>query len=245
LWKDAAEDALQRQTTNEGMRKAFGAVVVHGLALRWVAFLTSSAPEWRWGIKCPAVCVGKGAYFFNTLCWFEFDEEALVREPCKHVAADTFPPRDNIAPSTYSLVPGSSNAVIEGVGCVAVRVPIFCRTSLPVGREFPITAADHMYFTVQMMPLDAVNARAYAADFERLVRKMPGDDVPCLHLFFTPQQYTPDPSVVEALLTMLRSLSHQHFVACVNVQNCMTPSPAWTLACAGFATPPGFNKSQS
>jgi hypothetical protein len=167
------------------------------------------------------------------------------------VAADTFPPRDNIALSTYSLVPGKSNAVI-GVGCVAVRLPISHSAFLPVDRQGPITAADLMYFTAQLMPLDMISARAYASDFKQLVQKMPGDHVPCLHLFFTPQQYAPDPSVVEELLEMLRCCSargyatypREHFVACVNVQDCLTPSLAWTLACAGFATPPGFTKSQ-
>jgi hypothetical protein len=252
LWKDAAEGALQRQTTDEGMRKAFGAVIVHGLALRWAAFLVPPGLRRAALLRPPALrhIEGPGAFAVKGACldtdgklrWIDLSN-VDVREPCKHVAADTFPPHDSIALSTYSLVTAPTNAIVEGIGCVAVRGPS--------GHRYPylIAVAERMYFTVQLKPLDTASARAYVRDFKRLITKMPGDEVPCLHFFFTPQQSVPDLKTVKSFLKRLRAArglgtgsDPRDVVACVSVEDCLTPSLAWTFACAGFA--PGFKNSR-
>jgi hypothetical protein len=171
---------------------------------------------------------------------------AEVREPCTHMAAGTFPPDSSIALSTYRLVAAPTDAIIEGVGCVAVRV----RSDCPSPNRFAKT--DRLYFTVVLKPLDATSARAYADDFERLVATMSGDDdAPCVHMFWTPQRRTPDRSTLEALLKRFRSLRGgkaagfcRDLVVCVSVDDYFTPSLAWTLACAEFATPRDVEKSK-
>jgi hypothetical protein len=244
VWKDVVDDALQRQTTDEGMRKAFGAVLVHGLALRWAAVLEPPLqrraalvrpPVVRW-LEDPGLFGVKGACLDTNgkLRWIDLSD-VDVREPCAHVAADAFPPHDSIAPNTYSLVAAPTNAIVEGVGCITARVRS--------GRyPYLISTPERMYFTVVLKPLNAISARAYVRDFKQLIKKMPGDEVPCLHLFFTPQQSAPDLPTVKSLLKRLRSARGlgtgacpRDIVACVSVEDCLTPSLAWTFASAGFA----------
>jgi hypothetical protein len=238
LWIKAAGDALQ-QTSAEGMRKAFEAMVVHGLALRWAAFLTPT-PETALRPTPPAVppsvgfCAGRGAYLDPTgnVCWIELPDVAVC-EPCTdtRVAARTLPPPGGIAPDTYTLVSApatgaATNTGVMGGGCVAV-------SSLPP----PFAGSGHVYFTVR--------SYQFALDAEASERQMPAmpSDAPCIHLFWTPRPYAPELSAVEVLLRKLRSSRGDgaaafgpcvDVVAWVNVQDCLTPSLAWTLACAGF-----------
>jgi hypothetical protein len=234
LWTKAARGALQ-QSTAEGMRNAFEAVVVHGLALRWAAFLTPT-PETPLKPNPPATppsvgfCAGRGAYLdpADSLCWIELPDVAVC-EPCTdtQVAARTFPPPGGIAPNTYTLVSAAvTNTVVTGGGCVAV-------SSLPP----PFAGSGHVYFTVR-----SHQSASGAEALERLMPLMPSD-APCIHVFWTPRPYSPEASMVEALLRKLRSSRSDSaaasglsldVVAFVNVKDCLTPSLAWTLACAGF-----------
>jgi hypothetical protein len=234
LWTKAAGDALQ-QTSAEGMRNAFEAMVVHGLALRWAAFLAPT-PETPLRPNPPAAprsvgfCPGRGAYLdpVGNVCWIELSDVAVC-EPCTdtRVAARTLPPPGGIAPNTYTLVSApATNTVAMGGGCVAV-------SSLPP----PFAGSGHVYFTVRSHQF-ALDADALA----RLVSAMPSD-APCIHVFWTPRPYAPELSAVEVLLRKLRSSRGDgaaafgpcvDIVAWVNVQDCLTPSLAWTLTCAGF-----------
>jgi hypothetical protein len=233
LWRDVAAEASQ-QTTVEGMRKSFGLMIAHGLALRWAAFLAPTPPTTlRPTPPAPppsvAFCAGRGAYLdpAGTLCWIELSDVAVC-EPCTciQVAAGTFPPPGGIAPNTYTLTSAAATMTgVGGGGCVAVSV-------LPP----PFEEFNHVYFTVRSHQ-SASDADALA----RLVPAMP-NDAPCLHVFWTPRPYTPEPLAVEALLRRLRSSRVDgaaatprcvDVVAWVNVQDCLTPSLAWTLACAG------------
>jgi hypothetical protein len=113
---------------------------------------------------------------------------------------------------------------VEGGGCAAV-------SALPR----PFEGFNHVYFTVR--------SHQFASDADALARLVPAmpSDAPCIHVFWTPRPYTPEPLVVEALLRKLRpsrgdgaaSGSCLDIVAWVNVQDRLTPSLAWTLACAG------------
>jgi hypothetical protein len=82
--------------------------------------------------------------------------------------------------------------------------------------------------------------------FERLVSTMP-THAPCIHLFWTPRPYVPAPSRLKALLQKLRSSRGPclDVVACVNVQDCLTPSLAWTLTCAGVEAVPRVDVTES
>jgi hypothetical protein len=237
LWTKAADGALQ-QSTAEGMRRGFEAMVVHGLALRWAAFLapTPSTPLRPTPPAAPpfvGFCAGRGAYLdpAGNLCWIELSDVAVC-EPCTYtyVAADTFPPPGGITPSTYTLTSASAaDPVVGDGGCVTV-------SSLPK----PVEGFSHVYFTVRSHQPHQPASNADA--LERLMPAMPSD-APCVHVLWTARPYTPEPSALDALLRKLRASRGDgaaasgpclDIVACVNVQDCMTPSLAWTLTCAGF-----------
>jgi hypothetical protein len=235
-WTEAADDALQ-QASSEGMRKAFEAMVVHGMALRWAAFLALTPPTLTQPTPPappPSVgfCAGRGAYLdpAGTLCWIELSNVAVC-EPCTYQFVTgrlAFPPPGGTKRATYALTAASvTHPVIEDGGSVAV-------SSLPR----PFESSGHVYFTVR--------SHKFASDaggLERLVQTLPSD-APCIHLLWTPRPYTPEPSIVDALLRKLRSSRGGggaaavgpplDIVAFVNVQDCLTPSLAWTLTCAGF-----------
>jgi hypothetical protein len=149
------------------------------------------------------------------------------------VAAGTFPPPGGIARNTYTMYTvvsaSSANPVVTGGGCVTVP-------SLPL----PFAEFNHVYFTVRSHQF---------ADADALERQMPvmPTDAPCIHLFWTPRPYAPEPSALDALLRKLRASRGDGAVTCgscvdivafVNVQDCLTPSLAWTLTCAGFDAEP-------
>jgi hypothetical protein len=230
-WKTAGHDAMQ-QTSNEGMRKVFEAVVAHGLALRWAAFLEPS-PLIDVKLFPPGFCAaGKGAYLdaADKLCWIELCQVAVC-EACALVAGTTFPPPGGLTRNEYTLATDTNNPVVEGGGCVSV-------SSLPD----PFERVNHMYFTVQMKRTVTQASKefsAYRTGLNRLVTALP-QNAPCIHLFWTVRPYNPEPSTLVALLTELRSSRSRgaadpplDIVACVNVQHCLTPSLAWTLTCAG------------
>jgi hypothetical protein len=231
LWRKAATDALQ-QPNEEGMRKQFEQVVARGLVLRWAAFLAPTPPTpTQPAPPAPppsvAFCAGRGAYLDpdGSLCWIELSDVAVC-EPFTYVHGEvrTFPPPGGIPRSTPALVSAAATnpAVVSG-GCVTV-------SSLPR----PFEGFRHVYFTVR-------SHRSASPDAGGLGRLMP-TDAPCLHVFWTPRSYTPEPSALEALLRKLRSSRGGaaaigpcfDVVAFVNVQDCLTPSLAWTLTCADF-----------
>jgi hypothetical protein len=257
LWKQSADRAVS-QTYVDGIRKAFEEVVVHGLALRWAACLAPTPPTTATpgAPRSVEFCAGRnacGAYLDSAgkLRWINLSS-VMVCEPCTHVAAETFPtPGASIAPNTYTLATSPTNPVVEGGGSVSV-------SSLPD----PLKGSDHVYFTVQTKHTVTGSSNqfaAYAAGLPALASDMPGD-APCIHLFCTPQPYKPWDKTVVGLLQKLRPPTPPitpttattstsvgdaararapplDIVACVNVQTCLTPSLAWTLTCAGFATP--------
>jgi hypothetical protein len=239
VWRDAANDALQ-QTNDEGMRKVFEEVVTHGLALRWAAYL--APPRAHRPVFCAA---GKGAYLdaADKLCWIKLTD-VNVCEPCKHVEGKPFPPPGGIIPNTYTLASSATNPGVEGGGCVAVS----SRRSLFKG-------FNHMYFTVQMKrTVTQSNSRfaSYGGKLKEVMQSMPSD-APCIHLYWTPRRYDPNDDTLTTLLKEIRSSrggdaaasgSCLDVVAHVNVEDCLTPSLAWTLTCAGFEAPPGVDADE-
>jgi hypothetical protein len=124
-----------------------------------------------------------------------------------------------------------TNTAVEGGGRVSV-------SSLPD----PLKKTGHVYFTVQTK--HTVNGSSnqfakYAAVLPGLAKAVP-HDAPCIHLFWTPLPYKPLDATFVNLLEHLRRPWRgivRDIVACVNVKDCLTPSLAWTLTCAGFTTP--------
>jgi hypothetical protein len=233
-WRKAADDALER-TSEEGMCKQFEQVVARGLVLRWAAFLaptppTPTQPTPPAPPSSVAFCAGRGAYLdpAGTLCWIELSDVAVC-EPFTyvHVEARTFPPPGGIAPDSHTVASAAATSPVVSGGYATV-------SSLPL----PFEGFSHVYFTVR--------SHQFASDADALERLMPSD-APCIHVFWTPRPYTPEPSAVEALLRKLRSSRGGgaaasgpcvDIVAFVNIQDCFTPSLAWTLTCAGFDAAP-------
>jgi hypothetical protein len=237
LWRQAACQALQ-QTEVEGLHKVFEAVTMHGLALRWAAFLaptpTSPGSSPAFAPYPVGFCAGRGAYLDakGELCWIDL-AKVLVREPCAHTGGDEFPPPDHgkIVVSTYTLAKMPKNpAVVEGGGCVAATLPS------------KFGSFDRVYFTARMKY--SPTASGLLADYEGgLTTLFMPDDAPCIHLFWTPKPYRPCDSTLKNILAGLRPYRHSKstepfdIVACVSVEECLTPCLAWTLTCAGVQMP--------
>jgi hypothetical protein len=233
LWIQAAREALHQSTTEMGVRNAFGEMIVHGLTLRWAAFLAPWVRTTPAGATAAAgpdngvgFCVGEGFFMDDDGNVCAIDLSLLrVREPCKYTCGQTFPPPSarDIALNTYTLAGDANSLGVEGVGCVAASLPA------------PFDQHHHAFFTVQLKH-GVTDGSGHFADYTenlpQVVGKMPNDPndaTPCIHLFFTPHRYTPqDGTIKEALLRLRRG---RDVVACVNVHDCMTPSLAWTLAC--------------